>query len=121
VGADHRVLRAPLEQCGAALAAGQVDIDAGRPGAPRYAGIWAICCGVPQVPGIDVDLSGGEGRPALFQWGTKDPVIGPDAPHEVISTLSDGGWALRHHSYEMAHSQTIEMMVDARDWLAGVL
>lgn len=94
---------------------------AGRPNGPRYGGVWAICCGVPEAESVTVDLSNGDGRPVLFQWGTRDIVIGPDRPQHLISTLDDGGWDLRHHSYDMAHSQTIEMMVDARDWLAGVL
>ncbi len=94
---------------------------AGKPGAPPYAGLWAMCCGVPNVEGLDIDLSNGGGRPALFQWGTRDAFIGPDQPKDVIAALGDGGWDLRHHSYDMAHSQTIEMMIDAREWLAGVL
>ena len=80
-----------------------------------------MCCGVPNVEGLGTDLSNGDGRPVLFQWGTRDAFIGPDLPQEVIATLGDGGWDLRHHAYDMAHSQTIEMMIDARDWLAGVL
>ncbi len=114
----------PLERCvvGGFSQGGYLALAlAGKVGAPRYAGVWAICCGVPKVEGLDLDLGGGDGRPVLFQWGTKDVVIGPDQPKEVITTLEDGGWDLRHHSYEMAHSQTIEMMVDARNWLAGVL
>jgi len=93
---------------------------AGKEGAPNYGGVWAMCSGLPPAD-VPVDLGNGNGRPVLFQWGTKDPVIGPDAPLEVISTLEAGGWDLRHHSYEMSHSQTIEMMIDARDWLANVL
>ena len=114
----------PLERCvvGGFSQGGFLSLAlAGKPGAPAYAGIWAICCGMPAAPGIEVDLSAGNGRPALFQWGTRDPVIGPDAPQDVIANLGEGGWDLRHHSYDMAHSQTIEMMIDARDWLAGVL
>ncbi len=114
----------PLERCvvGGFSQGGYLSLAlAGRPGGPRYAGVWAICCGLPKAPGLEVDLSGGDGRPVLFQWGTRDPVIGPDQPKEVISTLADGDWNLRHHAYDMAHSQTIEMMIDAREWLAGVL
>ncbi|MEM9607882.1 MAG: hypothetical protein AAGA99_10710 [Actinomycetota bacterium] len=114
----------PLERCivGGFSQGGFLALAlAGKQGAPRYAGVWAICCGVPQAPDVTVDLSKGDGRPVLFQWGTKDIVIGPDAPLELISTLEAGGWDLSHHSYEMAHSQTIEMMIDARSWLAGVL
>lgn len=114
----------PLERCvvggfsqGGYLALGL----AGKPGAPRYAGVWAICCGLPSAEGLDIDLGAGDGRPALFQWGTRDAFIGPEQPKDVIATLAGGGWDLRDHAYDMAHSQTIEMMVDARDWLAGVL
>ncbi|MCY3617083.1 MAG: hypothetical protein F4Z00_02655 [Acidimicrobiaceae bacterium] len=114
----------PLERCvvGGFSQGGYLSLAlAGRPGGPRYAGVWAICCGLPSALGLNLDLSGGDGRPALFQWGTRDIVIGPDQPKEVISALADGGWDLRHHAYDMAHSQTIEMMIDAREWLAGVL
>jgi len=114
----------PLERCivGGFSQGGYLSLAlVGRPGAPRYAGVWAICCGLPSALGLDVDLSGGDGRPALFQWGTRDIFIGQEQPKEVIAALGDGGWNLRHHAYDMAHSQTIEMMIDAREWLAGVL
>ena len=114
----------PLERCvvGGFSQGGYLALAlAGRADAPRYAGVWAICCGMPDRLGLEVDLSNGDGRPVLFQWGTRDIVIGPDQPKEVIATLESGGWDLRHHAYDMAHSQTIEMMVDAREWLAGVL
>ena len=68
-----------------------------------------------------VPLTDGDGGPVLFHWGTKDPVIGPDAPAEVVSTLQAGGWNLDHHAYEMAHSRIIKMMIDARSWLSTVL
>ena len=114
----------PLERCvvGGFSQGGFLALAlAGRAGAPRYGGVWAICCGVPEAPDVRIDLSHGDGRPVLFQWGTQDIVIGPDRPRHLISALEEGGWDLRHHSYEMAHSQTIEMMIDAREWLAGVL
>jgi len=114
----------PLERCivGGFSQGGYLSLAlVGRPGAPRYAGVWAICCGLPSALGLDVDLSGGDGRPALFQWGTRDIFIGQEQPKEVIAALGDGGWNLRHHAYDMAHSQTIEMMIDAREWLADVL
>lgn len=91
------------------------------PGGPRYGGVWAMCCGLPGRLGLDMDLVGGDGRPVLFQWGTRDPVISSDQPREAIAALEAGGWNVRHHAYDMAHSQTIEMMIDARDWLGGVL
>ena len=114
----------PLERCivGGFSQGGYLSLAlVGRPDAPPYAGVWAICCGLPSAPGLNLDLSGGNGRPALYQWGTRDIFIGQEQPKEVIAGLDGGGWDLRHHAYDMAHSQTIEMMVDAREWLAGVL
>lgn len=114
----------PLERCilGGFSQGGYLALAlAGMPGGPRYGGVWAICCGAPNRLGLDVDLSKGDGRPVLFQWGTRDPVIGPEQTAEAIEVLEAGGWAVRHHAYEMAHSQTVEMMFDARGWLAGVL
>lgn len=124
VFAEAEAAGIPLERCvvGGFSQGGYLALAlAGRAGAPRYAGVWAICCGIPKVDAVPVDLSGGDGRPVLYQWGNRDIVIGPDQPVEVIETLQQGGWDLRHHEYDMAHSQTIEMMIDAREWLAGVL
>ena len=113
----------PLERCiiggfsqGGFLALSLV----GKEGAPRYGGVWAICCGLPEFASTPVDLSAGDGRPALFQWGTRDPIISNDRAEAVASTLGDGGWNLSAHAYDMAHSQTIEMMIDARTWLASI-
>jgi len=92
----------------------------GRPGAPRYAGVWAMCCGLPEVEGLELDLSGGDRRPALVQVGERDPIIVPERGRAAAQALDDGGWNVRVEGYDMAHSQTIEMMVDAREWLSSV-
>lgn len=124
IAAEAESAGVPLERCivGGFSQGGYLALAlAGKAGAPRYGGVWAICCGLPPAPELDLDLSNGDGRPALFQWGTRDPVIGNEQPKEAIAVLTDGGWNLSHHSYDMAHSQTIEMMIDAKAWLAGVL
>ncbi len=125
IAAEADAAEIPLERCvvGGFSQGGFLSLAlAGKSGAPRYGGVWAICCGLPpEIADLPFDLSAGDGRPALFQWGTKDPVVGPDAPLEVIGALEAGGWELSHHSYDMAHSQTIEMMIDAREWLASIL
>jgi predicted esterase len=92
----------------------------GRAGAPRYGGVWAMCCGLPSVDGVPLDLAAGAGTPALVQYGELDPIITPDRAAAVAEALGGAGWRVRRHGYRMAHSQTIEMMVDARDWLAGL-
>ena len=43
-----------------------------------------------------------------------------DRAEAVAASLEAGGWKTRAHAYDMAHSQTIEMMVDARAWLASI-
>ena len=90
------------------------------PDAPRFAGVWAMCCALPEVDGVEIDPARGAGRPALVQVGEHDAIITPDRGRAAAETLRDGGWDVDVHGYDMAHSQRIEMMVDARDWLAGI-
>ena len=93
-----------------------------RSGAPAFAGLWAMCCAMPAVDGFELDLTSGSGggRPALIQVGEHDPIITPDRGRAAASTLEDAGWNVSTHGYDMAHSQRIEMLVDAKAWLAGV-
>ena len=115
--------KVPLERCyiGGFSQGGYLALTlVGRAGAPRYGGVWAICCGLPEFAAVPVDLSSGDGRPALVQWGTRDPIVATDQAEAVVASLEAGGWKTRAHAYDMAHSQTIEMMVDARAWLASI-
>ncbi|NNE12650.1 MAG: hypothetical protein HKN41_10465 [Ilumatobacter sp.] len=94
-----------------------------RRGAPRYAGVWAMCCAladVEGVPGVDHDLDpgSGDGRAALVQVGEHDEIIDPDRGRSAAEHLAAAGWSVDVHGYDMAHSQRIEMLVDAREWLA---
>jgi len=92
----------------------------GKTGAPRYGGVWAMCCGQPSIEGLDLDYSTGAGLPALIQVGERDPIISPDQGRIAAKALDEAGWSVRAEGYDMAHSQTIEMMIDARDWLADI-
>ena len=93
-----------------------------RAGAPAYGGVWAMCCALPDVTGLDLDLtaSGGGARPALVQVGERDPIITPQRGRSAAEALRGAGWDVTVRGYDMAHSQRIEMMIDARDWLAAV-
>ena len=79
-----------------------------------------MCCGLPAVAGLDLDFAAGAGTPALVQVGERDPIIAPDQGRIVAKTLDEAGWRVQVEGYDMAHSQTIEMMVDARTWLSQV-
>ena len=91
-----------------------------RPDAPPYAGVWAMCCALPDIEGLQLDVGNGDGRPALIQVGEHDRIITPDRGLAAAAALRDGGWNVTDVEYDMAHSQTIEMMVDARAWLAAI-
>ena len=47
-----------------------------------------------------------------------EPIITPDVTRGVAKRLGEAGWVVTRQSYDMAHSQRIEMMIDARDWLS---
>ncbi|MEM9033838.1 MAG: hypothetical protein AAGD18_04520 [Actinomycetota bacterium] len=93
---------------------------AGRVGAPKLAGVWVMCCGLPELDGLELDLPAGAGTPALVQVGEQDTIIPPAAGRAAATALREGGWSVTEAGYDMAHSQRIEMLVDAREWLAGL-
>ena len=91
-----------------------------RVNAPRYAGVWAMCCGLPEVDGLVLDLGAGSGTPALIQVGEQDTIMPPERGRAAAKALREAGWQVTDMGYEMAHSQRIEMMVDARTWLTTI-
>lgn len=123
VDAEAEAAGIPLERCvvGGFSQGGYLALAlAGQPGAANYAGVWAMCCALPPFADAPFDLSSGEGRKALVQYGTRDPFV-PNAESEAAAAaLSDGGWQVRMEGYDMAHSQSLEMMVDAKEWLASI-
>jgi phospholipase/carboxylesterase len=91
-----------------------------RAGAPRWGGVWAMCCAMPEVAGLELDLSAGAGTPALIQVGDRDVIITPDRGRAAADALRSAGWDVTAAGYDMGHSQRIEMMVDARHWLSSI-
>ncbi len=90
-----------------------------RTGGPRFGGVWAMCCALPDVEGLVLDLSSasGDGRPALVQVGELDSIMPPERGRAAASALRHAGWNVTEAGYAMAHTQRIEMMVDAAGWL----
>lgn len=91
-----------------------------RVGAPRFAGVWAMCCAMPEIAGLQLALDAGAGTPALIQVGERDAIITPDRGRAAAARLAAAGWTVTERGYDMAHSQRIEMMLDAREWLAAL-
>lgn len=52
--------------------------------------------------------------------GERDEIITPDRGRAAAAQLAATGWRVTDRGYDMAHSQRIEMMVDAREWLAAI-
>lgn len=90
-----------------------------RPGAPRFGGVWAMCCALPRIEGLELDPTPGAGTPALIQFGERDAIIPRERSLATADTLRAAGWDVTAAGYDMGHSQRIEMMVDAREWLAA--
>jgi phospholipase/carboxylesterase len=90
-----------------------------RAGAPRFAGVWAMCCAMPRVDGLDLDLGpeSGAGRPALVQVGELDTIMPPERGRAAATQLRDAGWHVTEAGYPMAHTQRLEMIADANAWL----
>ena len=78
-----------------------------------------MCCALPQVDGLELDPAAGAGTAALVQVGEHDVIISPDRGRAAADTLRAAGWDVTVAGYDMGHSQRIEMMVDARHWLAA--
>lgn len=93
-----------------------------RTDAPKYAAVWAMCCALPEVDGIELDVTdrSGDGRRALIQVGDLDPIIAAERGRAAAAVLGRAGWDVTEAGYPMPHSQRIEMMVDARAWLARI-
>ncbi len=93
-----------------------------RTGAPAYGGVWAMCCALPEIDGLDLDLTpgSGAGRHALIQVGERDQIVSAERGRAAAATLAGAGWNVSQHGYDMAHSQRIEMMIDAKAWLAAI-
>jgi len=93
---------------------------ANRAGAPRYGGVWAMCGALPTIDGVELDLAAGAGTPVLVQYGTADTIVSVERAAGTAERLRAAGWAVEAHGYDMGHSQVIEMMIDARAWLAAL-
>ncbi|MCP3913511.1 MAG: hypothetical protein GY929_00655 [Actinomycetia bacterium] len=92
-------------------------------GAPAPATMRACgpCAAVwPRSTGWRSTSAPGDRRPALVQYGRRDAIIPAERTKAVATALEAAGWDCRVEGYDMAHSQTVEMMIDARQWLATV-
>ncbi|MFN0026564.1 MAG: alpha/beta hydrolase [Acidimicrobiales bacterium] len=123
IATESAAAKVPIERCiiGGFSQGGYLSLAlAGQQDAPRYGGLWVMCCALPPFGDLTLDFTPGERRPALVQLGTRDPFVPPDKTRAAVAALGDAGWNVRVGEYDMAHSQTLEMIADAKDWLATI-
>ena len=76
----------------------------GRGAPKRPAGIVALSGFLPQVEGLDLDLTGLEGFPAAIGHGTFDDVIPARFGREAKERVEAGGAAVLHREYPLPHT-----------------
>ena len=93
---------------------------AALPGRPVPAGLISGCGTVPFDRGVDVDLGRLRDVPVLCQIATEDEVISPDVVRRGAQELRDHGAVVTAREYHARHEVTLDMLVDARAWLADL-
>jgi predicted esterase len=93
---------------------------AALPGRPVPAALISWCGTVPFDRGVDVDLGRLGGVPVLYQIATEDEVIPPAAVRTGADELRRVGAVLTVREYPARHEVTLDMLVDARTWLATI-
>lgn len=59
--------------------------------------------------------------PVFMAHGTLDPVVAPDLGHDSRDALTDAGFKVDWHDYEMQHAVCPEEVGDLRGWLLDIL
>ena len=89
------------------------------PAAVRPAGVINWCGGLPIGRGTPVALERLAGLPLLWQLAARDEVVPPAFSRTGADAASTHGAALSMHEYDTTHAVSVEMLADARAWLAA--
>ena len=90
-------------------------------GRPSPAGILAMSCFMPTVPGFELDLSDRQGFPVAHAHGSLDPVIPVDFAHEARDRLVAAGADVLYRETPMAHTIDPRVIPDLSAWLTKTL
>jgi predicted esterase len=90
------------------------------PDRPIPAAVISWCGVLPWDRGVDVDIERLRGVPVLCQVATRDEVISVDAVRRSAQELRDVGAIVTAAEYDALHEVTLDMLVDARAWLADL-
>jgi phospholipase/carboxylesterase len=90
-------------------------------GRPSPAGILAMSCFMPTVPGFEMDLSDRQGFPVAIAHGSLDPVISVEFAHEARDRLTAAGADVLYRETPMGHTIDPRVIPDLSAWLTRTL
>ena len=93
----------------------------GRGAAKRPAGIVALSGFVPQVDGLELDLTGLEGFPVAIGHGTFDDVIPSRFGEDARARLEAAGADVLHREYPLPHTIDPRFLPELRSFVARAL
>ena len=82
-------------------------------------GVVSWCGSLPVNRGTPTDLDRLAGLPVLWQSAARDEVIPVAYAREAADTVAAHGAALDRHEYDTTHAVSVELLGDARCWLAA--
>jgi phospholipase/carboxylesterase len=91
------------------------------PERPRPAGILALSCFMPTVPGFELDPDRARELPVLIAHGTHDPVIGVEWARDARDRLEAAGARVEYHESAMPHTTDPRLLPQLQTWVRGIL
>ena len=88
------------------------------PAAVRPAAVINWCGGLPIGRGTPIDLDRLDAWPVLWQLAARDEVVPPEFSRSGAATARTHGAELTLREYDSTHAVSVEMLADARAWLA---
>lgn len=89
------------------------------PATVRPAGVINWCGGLPIGRGAPIDLDRLAGLPLLWQLAARDEIVPPELSRTGATTAEAHGATLTRVEYDTTHAVSVEMLADARAWLAA--
>jgi phospholipase/carboxylesterase len=91
------------------------------PERPWPAGILALSCFLPTVPGFDLDLARARELPVLIAHGTHDPIIGVEWGRDARDRLQEAGARVDYHESPMPHTIDPRLLPELQAWVRAVV
>jgi phospholipase/carboxylesterase len=93
----------------------------GRGAARRPAALVALSCFMPEVGGLELDLSGLTGYPVAIGHGTYDDVIPASFGRAAAERVRAAGAELVHREYPLPHTIDPRLLPELRDFVRAAL